>query len=167
MIHWLAAGHRGAPVQAHGQLGAHVWQAAFHALDKARIEFPRLAFQHAAGNFHTGAAQPLQTVPGDLRIGVLHGRHHAPDTGLDQRFGTGRRAPVMAAGFEGDVGGGTAGALAGLTQRMDFGMWLAGAYVPAFADQLAIGDDDATDPRVRMGRIQPLRANCSARAIQA
>ncbi len=62
----------------------------------------------------------------------------------------------MAAGFEGDVGGGTAGALAGLAQRMDLGMRLAGAYVPALTDQFAIGDDDATDPWVRMGRIKPL-----------
>ncbi len=122
----FAAGHRGAPVQAHREFGANERQAAFHTLDKAAVDLARLGFQHAAGDFDAGAAQQLQTATGDLRIGVLHGRHHASNASPDQRFGTGRRTPVMAAGFEGDVRGGTAGALTRLAQRMHFGMRLAG-----------------------------------------
>ena len=45
------------------------------------------------------------------------------------------------------------GQLASLAQRMDFGVGLAGADVPAFADDLAIANDDATDARIGMGGI--------------
>ncbi|EXF42540.1 hypothetical protein BAY1663_05062 [Pseudomonas sp. BAY1663] len=152
----LAAGHRGAAIEAHCQLGANERQAAFHALDEARIEFARLGLQHAAGDLDAGAAQQRQPAPGDLRIGVLHRRHHTGDAGLDQGLGARRRTPVVAAGLEGDVGGGATRTFAGLAQRMDLGMRFAGAHVPAFADPLAIGDDDAADPRVGMRRIQAL-----------
>ncbi|MNT37095.1 hypothetical protein D3C72_1732150 [compost metagenome] len=60
---------------------------------------------------------------------------------------------MVAAGFEGDVGGGAAGQLAGLAQGVDLGMGLAGAHVPAFAHYLAVADDDAAHARVGMGGI--------------
>src|SRR5690606_29118594 len=76
--------------------------------------------------------------------------------GRHQGIGTGRGAAVMAAGFQGDVGGGAARPVAGLTQGMHLGMWLTGLGVPAFADDLAALHDDAADPWIGMGGIQPL-----------
>ena len=89
-----------------------------------------------------------------MRVGVLHGGYDAGDTGIDQRIGARRRTPVVAAGFQGDVGGGTAGLVASLAQSMHLGMGLAGADMPAFADNDPIADDNAADTGIGMGGIQ-------------
>jgi hypothetical protein len=46
---------------------------------------------------------------------------------------------MVTAGFEGDVNGRPARFVASGLQRVNFGMLPAGTYVPAFADDLAIG----------------------------
>jgi hypothetical protein len=102
---------------------------------------------------------------GDLRVGVLHRRDHPRHAGLDQRIGARRRAAMVAARFEGDVGTGATGALAGLAQGVHFGMGLAGAHVPAFADHFAIAHDHAAYARVGWVVYRPLRASSSARAM--
>ena len=152
----LATGHGGAAVEAHGEFGAQVRQAAFHALDETDVERPRLGFQHPAGDLNADAAQPRQPAPGDLRIGVLHGGDYPRDTGLDQRLGAGRRAAAVAAGFQRHIRSGAARAVAGLAQRVHLSVRLTRTHMPAFADQLPVLDDHAADPGVRMGRIQAL-----------
>ena len=59
---------------------------------------------------------------------------------------------MVGAGLEGDVGSGAAGGLAGHRQGTDFGMGLAGAHMPAFADAFAVADDHAADTGVGSGR---------------
>ncbi|MCY1440295.1 hypothetical protein D9M71_565630 [compost metagenome] len=63
---------------------------------------------------------------------------------------------MVAARFKGDVGTGATGQLAGLTQRMHFGVRLTGTHMPAFADDLAVANNHTADARIRMGRIQAL-----------
>ncbi|MNF76539.1 hypothetical protein D3C84_586550 [compost metagenome] len=62
----------------------------------------------------------------------------------------------MAAGLQGHIGGGAPRLRAGLAQRMHLGVRLTGAHMPAFADDLTVAGDDAADPWIRVGGIQPL-----------
>lgn len=137
----------------------------FHAFEKARVERAGLGFEHAAGHFNTRLGQTPQALPRHLRVRVLHGSHHPRHTGVDQRFGTGRRAAMVAARLQGDVGAGTAGTLTGLAQGMHFGMRLAGAHVPAFADHFAVAHDHAAYTGLGWVVYTPLRASSSARAM--
>ena len=58
---------------------------------------------------------------------------------------------MMVAGFEGDEGRGTTSGLTRCTQREHLGVRPSGALVPALPDDPLALDDDATDPRVRLG----------------
>ena len=94
--------------------------------------------------------------PTDLRIGVLRGHHHARHAGLDQRIGARRRAPVVAAGLERDIGRRAASALARCAQCVHFGMRLAGTLVPALADDFVAVRDHAADARIGLRGEQTL-----------
>ena len=94
--------------------------------------------------------------PGDLRIRVLHGRHHPRHPGLHQGLGARRGAAVVAARLQGHISRGTARLGASLAQGMHLGMRLAGAGMPAFTDNLPGRDNHAANPRVGMGRIHTL-----------
>ena len=139
-------------IQAGRHLQAQPGTTAGHARDETDIQFARLVLQQTACRFDAGRPQQGEATAGNQRIGVFHGRDDAADAGSNQRFRAGRRAPVVAAGFERDVGGGTARPLAGGAQGMDFGMRLAGLFVPAFADDLAVTDQHAADARIGRGR---------------
>ncbi|MNV10770.1 hypothetical protein D3C71_1013100 [compost metagenome] len=149
----LAAFHRGAAVQAHGQLDSHERQTVFHAFQKTLIELARLAFQHAAFGDDAGLFQALQSATGDFRIRVLHRRDHPRHTGIDQRIGAGRCAAMVAARLKRHISSGTASLIARRAQGVDFGMRFTGALMPAFADNLPIAHDHAADPRVGVRRV--------------
>ncbi len=59
----------------------------------------------------------------------------------------------MAAGFKGNVGGCAARQIAGLGQRVYFGMAFTGPHMPAFADDPAVSNQHAADPRVGFGGV--------------
>ena len=50
---------------------------------------------------------------------------------------------MVGARFEGDIGRRSPRLVAGFSQGMDFGVRFAGEPMPAFADDLAVPDDDA------------------------
>src|SRR5690606_37553651 len=71
-------------------------------------------------------------------------------------FGAGRRAAMMAAGFQRDVGGGAPGWFSGHAQGVDFGVGVTGSRMPAFTDDLALlGGNNATDAGIGAGRPAP------------
>ena len=97
---------------------------------------------------HTRRLKPLNAMM--LMLGAVDtGNHHPRHPGPDQRVGTGRRAPMPAARFQGDVGGGAPRIGARLAQGIDFGVCLPRPLVPALAKQQVALGDHATDPRVR------------------
>jgi len=149
----LAAFHRCATIETHGQLDPHEWQAMFHAFQKTLIELACICFQHPAFSGDTGLGQALQTAPGDLRIGITHRRYDPGNASGHQGVGARRRASVMAARFEGHIRRRAPGLLAGGAQGVDFGMGFAGALMPAFADNLAVTHHHATDSRIGMGGV--------------
>ena len=61
----------------------------------------------------------------------------------------------MTAGFQRNIDGCTRGQLSGLLQRENFSMRLTGPLVPAFTCNPAVPDNDTTNPRIRVGGIQP------------
>ena len=59
----------------------------------------------------------------------------------------------MAAGFERHVGRRPTCRFARGAQRVDFGVGLAGALVPAVADDAPVADQHAADARIRVGGV--------------
>src|SRR5205085_4629411 len=70
---------------------------------------------------------------------------------LEQRLDAGGRAAVMAAGLERHVHRSPRGLRAGGLERLDLGVCLAGALVPALADDALALRDHAADSRIRVG----------------
>ena len=68
-----------------------------------------LTLEQPAFHGDSGRGEPSDAATVDARIGVAHRIDDARNTGSDKRIGAGRRAPVMAAGLERDVGGRAAG----------------------------------------------------------
>jgi len=150
----VAAGERGAAVQAHRELHAQPRPAALHARQEAAVDLARLRFHQADRHLDPRRAQALVTGAVHLRERIAHRTDHACHAGFDQRIGTGRGAAGMRAGLERDVGGGATRAIARGAQREHFGMRLPGTRVEAFADHLAIAHQHAAHHRVRLGRVR-------------
>ena len=150
----LSIGQRGAAVQRRRHFQPHPRPAARHARDKADVEFDRLCFQQPGLDGNPRRAQFLKALPRHLGIGIAHGRHHALDARGHHRISAGRRAAVMAARFQRDIQGRAPGALARRSQRMHFGMRLAGALVETFAHHSAALHHHAADTRIGRGRVQ-------------
>ncbi len=103
----------------------------------------------------SGGLQQGQALASDQRIGIGHRRDDARHTGGNQGLGARRRATVVAARLQRDIGGGAMGLVTGCMQGMHFGVRFAGFFVPAFADDPAIANQHTTDAGVgRQGRPQ-------------
>ena len=82
--------------------------AAAHAGDEADIEFAGRGFLDASRHLNAGGPENVEAASCYQRVGVFHGRDDASDAGFDQRLCAGRRAAMVGAGLEGDIGGGAA-----------------------------------------------------------
>ncbi len=151
----LSARHGGAPVQAGGQLAAHKGQPPAHPLDETGIEGPRLGLQdpHLHGN--AGGLQDLQSLARHQGVGIDHGGHHAPHPRREQGVGAGRGPALVAAGFQGDIGGGAAGPPPRGRQRDALGVGGADAVVVTLTDDLPGADQDTAYPWVGIGGEEP------------
>jgi hypothetical protein len=112
--------------------------------------------QAAFCDLDSGIAQVLKAASAYLGVGVAASANHSGYTGCCQGVGTGGGAAKMAAGFKSDVSGGTLSLIARHAQSVDFGMGTSGLLVPAFTHQGIILNDDAANPGVGAGGIEPL-----------
>ncbi len=148
-----AAAVRGgaAAVEGGRVLPGHVRAAEAYGGEPGRVAGRGLGLQEPALGLDPGGAQGVAAAAG-LRVRVCDGVEYAADAGLDERLGAGPRTTGVVAGFEGDVGGASAGGLADGVQGVDLGVRAAGPLVPALADDGARGvRDDAADDRVGAG----------------
>jgi hypothetical protein len=90
-----------------------------------------------------GLAEAGDAAAADQGIGVGGGDDDAGDLGADEGFGAGAGAAGVGAGFEGDVGGGGVGEVAGLAEGDDFGMVELVVEVGSAADDGTVTDEDA------------------------
>ena len=110
----------------------------------------------ADGHVDPCSAEAGDALPGDVGIGVLDGDDDPGDAGLDERVGARRRAAVVRAGLEGDIGGAAPGPVGpvgdGGLECDGFGMPAAGRLGGALGDHRsgAVGEH-AADPRVGGG----------------
>ena len=103
------------------------------------VEIAGWLFEDAEGDFDSGGAESGDALTAHLRVGVLCGDDAAGDAGFDESVGAGRGAAVMAAGFEGDIGGGTLcgdASCGGLFECDDFSVVAVGIEMCSFADDL-------------------------------
>ena len=103
-------------------------------------EYPRL-----------GAAAQLRNVdalPGDRCIGIQTADDYTCKFMFQNGFGAGRGAPVMAAGFKGDIHGCACRTFGAVGQCVSFGVRLAAAGVPTLADDAALFDEHCADHRI-------------------
>ena len=101
------------------------------------------------------------------RIRIELARHDAHDAGLEQRFGAGRRRAVVVAGLHRHVDGRAAGALACRLQGHHLAV-PATRLRHALADDLAVGDDNRADGRLRVGDAErlPRELECSFKHLR-
>src|SRR6266545_1806391 len=112
---------------------------------------------HPDLDLDAGGAQLREALAADVGVGVLDGRHHPGDAGGDQRAGARRGAPVVSAGLQADVAGGTGGAAGGPPQRQRLGVGLAGGAVEALADDLAVAHQHGANHGIGAGAAEPER----------
>ena len=105
-------------------------------------------FFHADGERHSGSLQSIETASADLRIWITHRRNYSRDACLDERVGTGWSAAMMTTGFQGDIASGAARCRARLLQRNNFGVVLVGVGMKAFADDVAVLDQNTSGDRI-------------------
>ncbi len=113
-----------------------------------------------------GRAQARDALAGDQRIRVFDGDDDPGDAGLDQRIAARRRAAVVRAGFEGDVGGGAARRrpVAGVAQRHHLGVGFAGALRVRRWPMLLPSASTMTQPTRGLGSVRPMACAASTRA---
>ena len=92
------------------------------------------------------ASRAGEATPRPPAVGVFHGRHDPAGRLPDQRVGAGRRAAVVGAGFEGDVGGGARASSPAIAQGMDFGVG-SPARMPALRRHIRRRGRSRTDAR--------------------
>jgi hypothetical protein len=95
----------------------------------------------------------------DQRVGIDGGDDAAGDFGGDERVGAGAGAAVMAAGLEGDVGGGAFYGVAvrgGLLEGDDLGVVSGVVKVGAFADDFSFVYEDAAHLGIGTGEADGL-----------
>ena len=73
------------------------------------VEVAGWLLKDADGDFDACGAKSLDALSADLRVGILSGDDAAGDAGGDESVGAGRSAAMVAAGLEGNVGGGPLG----------------------------------------------------------
>ncbi len=144
---------RGAPVQTHADFASNQRHPACHARHKPRVQLLRGGFHQPAFDLDTGGAQAGNTLPCHLRIRVLHRHHHPRHPGTNQRIGAGRRSAVMTARLQRDIYRRPPRRRTRFAQGIHFGMWLAGLFVPAAAEQFALPHQHATDTRIGTGTV--------------
>jgi len=105
------------------------------------VEVARGLFEDAEGDFDVCTAETGYAFAADLRVGVLCGDDAAGDSRGDESVGAGGCAAVVAAGFEGNVSGGSAGREAagcGLLESDNLGVVAVVVEVSAFANDFAV-----------------------------
>ena len=93
--------------------------------------------EHAEGDFDIGGAKFFNALAADQGVGIAGRDDAAGDAGGYEGVGAGASAAVVAAGLEGDVGGGSFGgdaSLGGLFEGYDLGVVAIVVEVSAFAD---------------------------------
>src|SRR5690606_20087322 len=138
----FTAGHGGAAIQTVRQFQPYPGHTGTHALHKTTVEFLRLRFQTGGNYVNSGIAQHLITPAGHQWVGVRAGADHTRDTGVNQAFGAGRGAAMVAAGFQSNVRGGATGLFSGHAQGVYFGVRFTGFLMPAFTDDFALLADN-------------------------
>ena len=151
--HPAGAGHGHAPVEGDGELERHERPPRRDPGAPGLVLRPRLEgvgvldLDAGCGEQARGRRGP----PGSGRASRRPLSPRPPQHGLRAR----RRRAVVGAGLHRHVERRAAGALAGRLERDHLGVRAALALVPALADDVAAGDDDRADDRIRPSRAAP------------
>jgi hypothetical protein len=146
-----------ATIEAGGDLQPHPGTPVLHAVKKANVHFARLIRQNTDIYRYARCTQLRDALAGYQRIGIFNRGDYTANTRSDQRLSAGRRATVMAAGLERDIGRRTAyidTTRGSIPQRIDFGMRFTGTLGVTAGDDLSIADDHAAHARIGTGQEQ-------------
>jgi hypothetical protein len=126
-------------------------------MSEGLIQVAGLLLKNANGDVNVCVAEYLNASSADEGIGIGGCDNAAGDTGFNERVGAGTGSTVVAAGFEGDIGGGSEGGepLCGsLFEGDDLGVIVVVVEMRAFADDLNVGigaNDDTANLWVGTG----------------
>jgi endonuclease YncB( thermonuclease family) len=132
--------------------------------EEACIQHLRRLLHQTASDRDAGGLERSPAVTADRGKRILHGYDDLADADLDKGGRTGWRLAFMRAGFQCQVGLCAACPGACSPESVDFGMCFARNFVPTFADNSAVPDQDATHHRIRMSGVNtPRRETQGAR----
>src|SRR5258708_1334994 len=98
-------------------------------------------------------SQDSRAAAADLRVRVANRIDDFADSRANQCMGAGGSATEVTTGVKRYIECRAFGARASLMQRCYFGVVRAGSAMPSASNDFAVLDDDATDPRVGIGRM--------------
>jgi hypothetical protein len=93
--------------------------------------------QHSSDHLQPGITQTSDTGSSNTRVWVLHCHHNSAQAGSDDGLRAGRRAALMATGFQGDHQGSTAGLFTSLCESAYLSMGLTSTCMEPLSDKLA------------------------------
>jgi endonuclease YncB( thermonuclease family) len=149
--------HRGRAVEAAGDLEPDERQAPLYPAEETCIQCLRRFLHQTASYRNAGGLERSPAVTADRGKRILHGYDDLADAGLDKGGRTGWRLAFVRAGFQCQVGRRATCPGARSPESVDFGMRFARNLVPAFANNLAVPDHDATHHRIRMSGVNTPR----------
>ena len=95
-----AGARRDAAIERGRELEGDQRPAGAHAQEEAGVQALRLVLRQPDRDLDAGLAQLLDAAAVDPRVRVARRDHRAPDAGMEQRHGAGRRVAVVRAGLE-------------------------------------------------------------------
>lgn len=101
-------------------------------------------------HFDICCAKSLEPIARNQFVWILHRNKYFLDASLHERIRTGRSFAVMGTRFERNVRNAAFSRIARIGQRVDFRMRFSGLLMPAFANDLTVPCQDASNPRIRM-----------------
>ena len=171
------AGARGDPtVERNRCFGADPWPAGLRPAQPSAVEDSTALGADSFGDLDAFGPEDVETSRSNW-IRVIHGYHHSPDAGRDDRLDAGRSSTVMGARFQSDVEGAAAGTIRSLGERVHFGMGTAAVSVVPLTDETTIrvdhhGADHGVGRRAvttSSGKIEgvlhPMAVSCIDRAL--
>ncbi len=143
-----SVGRRDPTIDAGRNLGDHEGTAGAAMVQIWRQRSRRASCADADGHVDPRGAELSESGARHVRIGIFERGDHSGDPSRDQRVDTRRGASPVRTRLERDVGGGAAGAVAGLGQSADLGVRSTGRFGGTDPDDLAVADERASHPRI-------------------
>ena len=132
----------GLAVQGHGVFQHHIGPPSLDVVEEHPVEGVARPLEHAGVHPDAVGPQDVQPPARHQGVGVAGTHHHPCNPGLQDGIGAGGLPPLVAAGLQGDVEGGSGGGAGAVRQCLPLGVEPAASAVPSPADNRPVLHQD-------------------------